>query len=98
MSTRFSPGQVIDLHAVASESKPTCLLESDSFKLMRLVLPAGKLIPEHKAPQCVAGKVEFTTMGAPRTMVGGCLLQLEAAQPHSLLAIEDSIMLITMAK
>jgi quercetin dioxygenase-like cupin family protein len=78
-------------------------LESDSFKLMRLVLPAGKLIPEHKAPQeitvqCVAGKVEFTTMGAPRTMVGGCLLQLEAAQPHSLLAIEDSIMLITMAK
>ena len=73
------------------------------FKVMRLILPAGKNIPEHKAPkeisvQCVAGTVDFTTMGKTHSMTASSLLHLPPGELHSLLAIEDSVMLITMAK
>lgn len=83
--------------------KPQLLLENDSFKVMRLVLPAGKTIPEHKAPkeivvQCVSGAVDFTAKGETQRMTTGNLLHLEPAELHALTAIEASIMLVTMAK
>ncbi|TWU48653.1 hypothetical protein Poly51_45540 [Rubripirellula tenax] len=99
------PGQLLDLHDFGNdaEPKPKLLLQNDSFKVMRLVLRAGKTIPEHKAMkeitvQTVAGKVEFMTMGETHTMTAGNLIYLEPSELHSLTAIEDAIVLVTMAK
>ncbi|MGB7346094.1 MAG: cupin domain-containing protein [Pirellulaceae bacterium] len=98
------PGQLIDLHdrGTAEQPKPKLLLNASPFRLMRLVLPAGKEIPQHSAPkeivvQCVSGRVEFTTMGTTHCLTSGTILYLEPSEPHSLVAIEDSIVLVTMA-
>ncbi|TWU08510.1 cupin domain-containing protein [Stieleria varia] len=85
------------------EPKPQLLLQNDSFKLMRLVLPAGKSIPEHKAPKeitvdCLAGAIDFTTRHETHRMTTGMLLHLDAGELHSLTAIEDAIVLVTLAK
>lgn len=97
--------ELIDLMNVApdAESKPKLLLENDSFKVVRLVLPPGKTIPEHKAPkeitvQCLSGIVDFTFKGHTNRMTSGTLIHLEPGVLHALTAIEASVMLITMAK
>lgn len=98
------PGQLIDLHDIGTdqEPKPKLLIKTEPINVMRLVLPAGKTIPEHKAAkditvQCVAGKVEFTTAGETLTMTAGKILFLPPGQLHSLTAIDASIMLVTKA-
>lgn len=98
------PGQLIDLHDIGTDEnpKPKLLIKTEPMNVMRLVLPAGKAIPEHKAAnditvQCIAGKVEFTTMGKTLTMTPGTMLFLPPGELHSLTATEDSIMLVTKA-
>ncbi|QDU89802.1 Cupin domain protein [Pirellulimonas nuda] len=98
-------GRLIDLFDTGAqpEPKPKLLLQNDAFKVMRLALPAGKTIAEHKAPkeivvQCVTGRVEFTAMGQTHTMAPGNLLHLPPSEPHALTATADSIVLVTMAK
>ena len=70
--------------------------------MLRLVLPAGKSIPEHKAAkhitvQCIQGKVEFSMESNKVEMTPGKILFLLPGALHSLNAIEDSIMLVTKA-
>ncbi|MDA8746032.1 cupin domain-containing protein [Rubripirellula amarantea] len=104
MNNTISAGQLIDLHDVTGDGqpKPKLLVQTGPMNVMRLVLPAGKGIPEHKAAkditvQCVSGKVEFTSMGTTHTMTPGTMLFLPPEELHSLTAIEDSIMLVTKA-
>ncbi|QDT67487.1 Cupin domain protein [Planctomycetes bacterium MalM25] len=104
MKNLGTPGELIDLYAVDhdAEPKPTLLIKTEAFSVLRLVLPAGKVIPEHKAPkeitvQCVRGKVDFEAMGQTQTMTAGKVLFLDPGEPHALTAIEDAIMLVTMA-
>lgn len=61
MSETMTAGQLIDLHEIGTdaEPKPKLLIKTDPMNVLRLVLPAGKSIPEHKAAkeitvQCVA--------------------------------------------
>ena len=105
MSNDLDVGVLVNLCDVdfGAAPKPKLLLENDSFKMMRLVLPAGKEIPEHKAPkeivvQCVLGNVDFTTMGETHSMRPASMLHLTANELHALKANEDSVMLVTMAK
>ncbi len=95
-------GQLIDLHDVDMDSKPELLIKTESMNVIRLVLPAGKQIAEHKAPkeitvQCVAGEVEFTTPIATVTMTAGKMMFLTPGELHSLKAVDDSIVLVTKA-
>ena len=51
-----------------SSSKTTTLAKTGDLELIRLVIPAGKDIPIHKAPgeitvQCLEGRVAFTVDG-----------------------------------
>jgi quercetin dioxygenase-like cupin family protein len=71
------------------------------LELIRLILPAGKAIPTHKAPgeitvQCLEGHVVFTATGKTQHLSAGELLYLSAEQPHAVEAIEDSSLLVTM--
>ncbi|QDT09633.1 cupin domain-containing protein [Stieleria marina] len=102
MTGTTAAGQLIDLHDIGTndQPKPKLLIKTEPMNVMRLVLTAGKAIPEHKAAkditvQCVAGKVEFTTMGETHTMTPGTMLFLPPEELHSLNAIEDSIMVVT---
>jgi quercetin dioxygenase-like cupin family protein len=82
-------------------AKTTTLFKTDALEVIRLVLPAGKEIPEHKAPgeitvQCLEGKVLFTAHGEQHDLAAGKFLYLSTAQPHALKALEDSSLLVTI--
>lgn len=96
-------GEVIHLPlgAALCNSKTTTLAKSADLELIRLVLPAGKVIPVHKAPgeitvQCLEGRVAFTATGQTQNLAAGQLLYLNAGEPHALKAIEDSSLLVTL--
>jgi quercetin dioxygenase-like cupin family protein len=96
-------GEVIQLAlgATLGDSKTTTLVKTDDLELIRLVLPAGKEIPSHKAPgeitvQCLEGRVAFTSSGTTQELVPGQLLYLAARDPHAVSAVENSSLLVTM--
>lgn len=96
------PGEVIDVNPLGNslDSTKTCsLFKTERMEVLRMVLPAGKSIAEHKAPgeitiQCVEGRVAFTTMGKSVELTAGKMLHLSAAEKHALHAIEASSLLV----
>jgi len=96
-------GELIDVRPLGSElrgTKTTTLVKTDDFEILRLVLPAGKEIPEHEAPgeisvQCLEGRVAFTTAGKTQELSAGQLLYLSTAEPHALRGIDDASLLVT---
>lgn len=103
-STLKQPGEVVqvlpaDTEATAMKKSP--LVRSDRVKVIRLELPAGKILPEHKAPgeltvHCLAGRIEFTTMGRTEQLTPGSLIYLPPGGLHSVEAIEASTILLTI--
>jgi quercetin dioxygenase-like cupin family protein len=97
-------GEVIDLrpfgealHRADSET----LVRSDHLEIFRLVLAAGKSLPEHAVPsvttfQCLEGAVELAARGRSCTMRAGSLVYLAPGEAHALKALEDSAVLVTL--
>lgn len=99
-----SPGSVIDVRPLKehfSNAKTQVLVKTDALEVIRLVLPAGKTISEHQAPseitfQVLEGTVRFTCHGQPHELSGGEMLFLGSREPHTVFAVEDSTVLLTM--
>ncbi|TVP97512.1 MAG: cupin domain-containing protein [Planctomycetaceae bacterium] len=100
-----SPGELIDVRPFGAnwgDHRTTTLFKSEQLEVLRLVLPAGKVIAEHQAPgeitvQCLEGRIAFSVAGERREMVAGQLLYLTAGQPHALEGLEDGSVLVTLA-
>jgi len=103
MATRYAqPGEVID--APLGDALPTAttevLFRAAAADMIRLVLPAGKFMPEHKVSGelivfCLEGKVEFSVLGNTSVLVPGQMLYLSPAQVHAVRALEASSLLLT---
>ena len=99
-----NPAEVINIQPLGSKlgsTKTHTLFKTDAMEVIRLVMPAGKQIAEHKAPgeitvHCLEGRIEFTANGKTQEIKAGEMLYLEAAQPHALEAIDDSTVLVTI--
>lgn len=97
-------GEVIDIRPLGSalpHSKTTTLVKTDALEIIRLVIPAGKDIPEHRAPgeiavQCLEGRIAFGSGGMKQDLKEGELLYLSSGEPHSLHGIEDATVLVTI--
>jgi quercetin dioxygenase-like cupin family protein len=98
------PGEMIDVRplgqGLASAGTHT-LVKSSAIEVIRLVLPAGKDIPQHIAPgditlQCLEGRVELTVAGHPLQMTPGSMVHLLSSQAHSLRAEDDASLLLTI--
>jgi quercetin dioxygenase-like cupin family protein len=81
--------------------KTRSIIKSDQFSVTRILLPADKHIPDHKAPstimiQCINGLIELTVENSRMSMEAGSLILLEKEVVHSLHAIKDSVVLLTM--
>ncbi len=97
-------GEMIDVrpfgesfHAKAS----TTLVRAEHLEVFRMVLPAGKATPEHKASgaitiQCLEGVVEFEAHGRKQLFRPGSMVYLADAEPHVVRALEDASLLITV--
>ena len=98
------PGEVIDVRPLGpalAGAKTTALVKTESLEVIRLVIPRGKEIPTHATRgeitvQCVEGRVAFTTGGVTSELESGQLLYLKGEQPHSVLAIDDAALLVTI--
>lgn len=105
MATKHaSSGELIDLRPLGApldDSQSTTLLRDEQLKIMRLVMPAGKKLPDHAVDgpitmQCLEGVVEVAAHGVSRAMRAGDLMYLASKVPHSLRAIEDASVLVTI--
>ena len=96
-------GEVVQLPlgTALDGSKTTTLVKTTDLELIRLIIPAGKVIPLHKAPgeitvQCLEGRVAFTAEGKTQEPTAGQLLYLTAGEPHALTGLEDTSLLVTL--
>jgi quercetin dioxygenase-like cupin family protein len=92
---------VLSLSTALPGAKTTTLVKTSDLEVIRLVVPAGKKIPTHKAPgpitvQCLEGRVSFTAQGQCQELHAGTFLHLTSGEPHSLKGIEDSSLLVTI--
>lgn len=98
------PGEVVSVRPFnerIGELKTHTLVKTGELEVLRLVLLAGKVIPEHQAPseitvQCLEGRVAFTAKKETVTLSPGDLLFLGPCEPHSLRAEVDSSLLVTL--
>jgi quercetin dioxygenase-like cupin family protein len=99
-----APGEIIDvrpLGARLADAASTAFVKAEQIEIARIVLHAGKEMPEHSAPgeitlQCLEGSVELRALGRTQTMRAGDLVYLGCDQPHGLRALEDSSLLLTI--
>jgi quercetin dioxygenase-like cupin family protein len=97
-----APGEVVDLQAIdPDQPRSTALVKTGSFEAMRLVLAAGaELAPHHVdgefTLQCLSGAVRMPTGGTEISLAAGQWVYIAGGTPHSLHAIEDSVLLLTI--
>jgi quercetin dioxygenase-like cupin family protein len=97
-------GELIDIQplgAALKSTRTTVLYKTQHLEVFRMVLLAGKQMPEHHVVgeftvQCLEGSVEFSIGTTRDIMRPGMLKCLAGGVPHSLVAIEDSSVLITL--
>jgi quercetin dioxygenase-like cupin family protein len=96
----------IDISPLAErilEHKTNSLFKSSQLELMRLILPSGKVIPEHKSPgpitvQCIEGRIMFNAEGKSCELTAGQIICLDAGIPHSLQSLSHSSVLLTKVR
>lgn len=98
------PGEVVDVRPLGSalaSAQTQSLFRAEQVEVIRMIVPAGKEIDEHKAKgeivvQCLEGKVAFTAFGNAHNLEAGKLLYLPTGEPHSVRGIENASLLLTI--
>ncbi|MEP6936018.1 MAG: cupin domain-containing protein [Nitrospirota bacterium] len=99
-----SSGERIDIRPLRdalNSNRSTTLYKSEHLEVFRLVLIAGKGMPEHRVTgeitvQCLEDRIAFSIASASEVMRQGDLKYLSGGEPHALMAIEDSSVLVTL--
>ena len=97
-------GELIDIRPLgaALKTEPTkALYKSQHLEVFRIVLLAGKSMPEHRVDgeltvQCLQGRIEFSVAGTNQVMRQGDLICLAGGVPHGLRAVDDASVLVTL--
>jgi quercetin dioxygenase-like cupin family protein len=98
------PGEIVDVRPLGSglfSVQTKTLVRAEHVEVIRLVVPAGKEIEEHKAKgeivvQCLEGRVAFTAFGKTQNLEAGTLLYLPTGEPHRVKGIENASLLLTI--
>lgn len=98
------PNEVVDLSTWAQDmpdEKSKIVLRTEDMEVARLVMPAGKVFEEHKVTgpitvHCIKGTIEFNATGVTQNLKSGQLLYLLPGEAHTLTALEDTIILLTI--
>ena len=89
------------LGSALASAQTKAVLRTDQVEVIRLVVPAGKEIAEHKAKgeivvHCLEGRVAFTAFGKTQTLEAEKLLHLPTGESHSVKGVEDASLLLTV--
>ena len=98
------PGELVDVRPLGSalaSAQTKTLVRAEQVEVIRLVVPAGKEIEEHKAKgeiivHCLEGKVAFTAFGKTQNLEAGKLFYLPTDEPHSVKGVENASLLLTI--
>ncbi len=90
------------MNDLAALPRTTTLIREEGLRSLLLHLKAGERVPEHHTRgsiivQCLAGNVTFSS-GDQVELKPGLLISLPPGAPHSLSALEDSSLLVTIAE
>lgn len=97
-------GTVIDIRPLAEKCttfSAIALVKTPQLEVIRMTMPRGKAMPEHKVPgditvQCIEGSIGFSAHGKTQTLHAGDLIFLAGGEPHALQALEDASVLVTI--
>lgn len=100
----ISSGEIIHLTPLGESLKDqpsTALLKTETLEVMRLIIKAGKSLPDHRVSgevtiHCLEGKVELHAHQKAQLMQAGDLVYLAPMQDHALVALEDASVLVTI--
>jgi nucleotide-binding universal stress UspA family protein/quercetin dioxygenase-like cupin family protein len=98
------PGDLVDVRPLAADlatARTRTLVKAGELEIVRLIVPAGKEIPEHRAKsaivlQCLEGRVSVTALGKTQTLQAGELLFLPKGERHAVKGIENASLLLTI--
>lgn len=81
--------------------RPHKTMDGDGFKIRTLAMDAGTVLREHRAPvpilvQVASGSILFRVEGAEYALAAGGAIQVDAAVPHEVEAVEPSHVLLTL--
>jgi quercetin dioxygenase-like cupin family protein len=99
-----NPGELVDVRPLGSRlalAQTQTLIRAEQVEVVRLIVPAGKEIPEHKAKgeivvHCLEGRVAFTALGKTQHLEAGKLLYLPTGESHTVKGIENASLLLTI--
>lgn len=99
------PGMPVDVRPLGealAKNETTALVKNNDFEAIRLVLRQGKEVcHEHEVEgmitvYCIEGRVALTAGGATHELPAGYWTYLMRHDPHTLRALEDSSVLLTI--
>lgn len=98
------PLDIIDIRPFGDglmEAFSTSLLKTPSIQLMRLVLTAGARMPDHRVPgavtiQCLEGEALVSTPSRSGKLSAQQLMVLQGDEVHSVEAVTDTSLLVTI--
>jgi quercetin dioxygenase-like cupin family protein len=96
-------GEVVDLRPLGqdlADARTTALTKTEQFEAVRLVLPAGRTIPQHAVHgqitlHCLEGHIILHS-GREIVLRTGEWVYLDRGEPHAVEALEDSALLLTI--
>lgn len=99
-------GEVINLSPLGpqlAETASQALFKTSQLEAMRLILPAGKEIQEHKVTgdftlHCLEGRVEIRLEDRTEELQPGQMLYVAAEEPYSIRSLDDASLLMTLAR
>jgi len=98
------PGEIVDLAPLGAKlagARTAALIKTDYFETIRLIVHAGTEIPQHHVAgeitlHCLEGHVELGVDAMPIDLKADEWIYLEGGAPHSVRAIQDSSLLLTI--
>ncbi len=98
------PGKTVNVRPLGTAlaaTKTKTLAMTDDMEIIRLIVPAGKVIPEHQGKgtvivHCLEGQVALTAFGQTQNLQAGELLYLPAGEGHSIKGLRDASLLLTI--
>ena len=98
------PAELVDISPLGpriANEQTTTLIKSNAIEVIRLVIPAGKVIAPHSVPgevtvQCIEGRVVFEAGDKEVELTRGNLTYLAGSEQHAVRAEEDSSLLVTI--
>ena len=98
-------GEVLDLLTPGMHTTPDktiALFKAQDLEVMRLVMPAGKRMPDHAISgsitlQCLRGRVDLLLPDRTSALRAGQFAYVAGGVAHGLYAQQDSELLVTIA-